>query len=1685
MGGASGRADAAVLGAQVDNVAEVSYTLGATSATVTTPPASFIIEAARTPSTIEFFRYAPSAPGAIAVRLNGSDYLPAAGGAYQAVGPLVAAGGAVVNTGGPVNIAPATAYYTGEPVIVRVTDAGQNGDPNVIETLVATIRTANGDLVTLRLYESGPDTGQFYAWIPSAPGAVVQNDATLTIAHGAVLIARYQDPFDLTEISTDTAGVDPFGRVFDSLTGALIDGATVTIVDDATGLPATVFGIDGVSAYPSTIVSGQTVTDAGGMVYALSPGEFRFPIMFPGSYRLVVTPPSGYTAPSTVQAPSFVGLANAPFTIIPGSYAQVFTLSGVGDVEFDFPLDPITDLVILKTADVASASIGDFVRYKISIENRAATASLVRIADSLPAGFRFQAGSARTNGAALADPQILSNGETLIFTLGLTAPGAVFELTYVAEIGAGAKNGAAINRANAVSQNGVVISNRAEASLLIEDDFLRSSLTILGRIVEDGCDAGGKNRRAGKGVAGVRLYMETGATVVSDENGLYHFEDVTPRTHVVQVDEESLPEGYALVQCDDNTRYAGSARSQFVDAKGGKLWRANFYLKKTASASPPPLAGEVSPKATEGGRNIPPQSASRTAPPLAGEQSQAFNADREYLAFDKIWLNQQPAGNQWAYPADGVTPSSPSVNLGLKHDANLRPTLFLNGHEVPIENFAGRDVSIMRTVALTRWKGVDLLEGVNRFEAVLKDQSGAEIARVARSVDFIERADRAVFLPGETAAFADGKTKPVIAVKITDGAGRPVRAGRIMPVEIAPPFRAATREAIEQRAPLDAPLSAKSGAPVGQNGVLLVELEPTVETGLATIKVELDGGVTRTFTTYVKPASRDWIVVGLAEGEASYEKEKGPAATPSGRDLLGDGRVAGFAKGTVKGDWLVTIAGDSKNERSAADDELFDVIDPDDRYPLYGDRSNQTFEAQSRYPVYLKAEKNGFKAQFGDYATGLNQSKLSRYDRRLSGLQSVYEGERFAFTGFAAETNQAFVKDEIAADGTSGPFTLASAPLVRNSEKISVETRDRFRPDVILASVPLIRYADYDIDFQTGEIIFRLPVAAADAAFNPNVIIVDYETAAPVDRNLTAGGRGAVKFLGGRGEAGATYIHEEAPGIAGEKTDLAGGDLTLDLTDKDSVRVEYATTLHDGSSGHERADAILAELSHTGERLAAKGYYSRVEPNFGLAQQTSASVGVTRYGAEASYKFDEFENDEGTMRGGRYVDAKAYREKNLQTGASRDLAEIAVRQESNATSGTVGLRGVREQAAAGPEREGLFAVAAAKQRFEDLGLSLRAAREQAIAGDDASALFPTRTSLGFDQRLFEGFTLSATHEILDGDAVSQSNTTVGLTAEPWTGGKITLSGDRLTQDSSERIGATFAVDQQVRLSDKWTGSLGLARREDLKERGAVDAVDDIVPDMPKSPFEEAGGAYTSLYVGAGYRGEATSGSSRFEMKKSEVGQRYMVAAGAARELSEQLSFAAAGRYQADNNEILADERRFDARIGASWRPHDEGLIILNRFDVKQRETDQQSESWKAVHNLAVNAMLGEKLQVALNHGFKYSVLTADGVTHAGITELLGAEARYDIKDWLDIGVHGEAIYSFNAGTLDYAYGPMVGITPADNVWLSFGWNFAGFVDEDFSAAEYSRAGPYLKLRVKFDQSTAKGLLDAISPERGQ
>jgi hypothetical protein len=45
------------------------------------------------------------------------------------------------------------------------------------------------------------------------------------------------------------------------------------------------------------------------------------------------------------------------------------------------------------------------------------------------------------------------------------------------------------------------------------------------------------------------------------------------------------------------------------------------------------------------------------------------------------------------------------------------------------------------------------------------------------------------------------------------------------------------------------------------------------------------------------------------------------------------------------------------------------------------------------------------------------------------------------------------------------------------------------------------------------------------------------------------------------------------------------------------------------------------------------------------------------------------------------------------------------------------------------------------------------------------------------------------------------------------------------------------------------------------------------------------------------------------------------------------------------------------------------------------------------------------------------------------------------------------------------------------MWLSVGYNFKGFYDQDFTAAHYTAQGVFIRFRFKFDQDTVREMAE--------
>ncbi|MEO1642909.1 MAG: hypothetical protein AAFR74_06190, partial [Pseudomonadota bacterium] len=1026
-----------------------------------------------------------------------------------------------------------------------------------------------------------------------------------------------------------------------------------------------------------------------------------------------------------------------------------------------------------------------------------------------------------------------------------------------------------------------------------------------------------------------------------------------------------------------------------------------------------------------------------------------------------------------------------SVDLGLLHGPDQGVQLNLNGNPVRGLNFNGRKLSSDRSVAISSWSGVDIQRGRNLFEATITDRNGVLITTLTREIWFVDTPSRARIVTDQSSPVADGFTRPVIAVRLEDAAGHPVHAGRLVEISVADPYRLASAAEEEFEDPLAAPLSAVSATRVGQDGIAYVELEPTLQAGRVRLNVELANGLIEELDIWLKPEKREWVLVGLAEAEGLLSNSEGPEGH-SADELMSDGRLAFFAKGVVKGEWLLTIAVDTAKRRGRADGELFDEIDPNAYYTLYGDRTWQYNDAESRYPVYVKLERDTFQALFGDFETDLQETELGRYSRRFSGLKADYEGGRLSVTAFAAETNQRFSRDEIAADGTSGPFRLRTGDILRGSETILVETRDRLRPDQILSTRPLTRYVDYEIDYVTGELFFRLPVPATDESFNTNVIIVDYETSEAVERGITAGGRAAVRFAEGRVETGVTLLHED-DGASAESgaSELYAVDATVRVSDALEIRAEAAKSDSDTDQGQRDGTAILLKGLYKQGTTGVNAYYREETEGFGLGQQSSNTSATRRIGLDIIKELSTKDLAGGQDRSVRSIEARAYREENLSQDAERTVADVMMRQDSQLFGANIGLRAVDESYGdTGEERQSLQVLGGARRYFEGLDLTVSAQHEQPISlsgndGDEAT-LFPQRTVLGLDKSLGDRATLTVRHDVTNGADASGENTFAGISWQPGAGTLVTASTDSILDENGRRVGATVGVDQVWRVTDAWSLSAGAVNRSRID---GGDAPLDVTPDAAFGPLEDGvrspqvgDEGFKSAYIGAAYRTPVMAVSGRVEAREAETSNRYVTTIGGARSVSDKLSFSLAARHQ-NETQGSVETTEFDARLAAAFRPRDEGLIVLNRFDVGTDEVQGESDRFKLVNNLTLNARVNDRLQVSAWNGVKYIKADfADGVSTEGYTWLVGGEARYDVTPKIDLGFHATYTSGEASKTAEWAVGPSIGYSPRQNVWISLGWNVEGFEDEDFQAAEYTRDGPFIKFRAKFDQDTVRGVL---------
>ncbi|HEY3174337.1 MAG TPA: hypothetical protein VGK94_01110 [Candidatus Polarisedimenticolia bacterium] len=1255
-----------------------------------------------------------------------------------------------------------------------------------------------------------------------------------------------------------------------------------------------------------------------------------------------------------------------------------------------------------------------------------------------------------------------------------------------------------------------VTAGPAQAAVRVSGSLVPTDSVVVGRVfVDDNHD--GFFEEGEVGVPAARVYLEDGTFTLTDVAGKYHVEGVRPGLHVVKVDPATLPEGlmsfgsWTRSAGGAGTQFADTGGADLFKANvatGGwgiavsRLRARALYRPRERGAPrghtgddeelqsvdlPPVLASVLFPPGSadlvgaarpivegyaalvreRGGRLVSVE-VEPACYPIAEDQLMRKRADRFSAELSRLVLAAAPADGAAPRtasvrgPQPGLTPAAsrgapselqtleasvkemtpePAILTPAEGDylraarevvevklpAGLTPRLKVNSDVVASDQIAVRMETSLTQLVFYRYIGVPFHEGRNSVVLEGLDEWGNARVWIERIVSRVGPPRQVTVRSGEAAPRADARTPIEARVEVRDGEGLPVVDGTLVTVEVDEGEFIGTDASARQEG-FQAPT---------KDGVATVHLTPSGSAGKRTLTAKAEEASGEA-TFSLEPELRDWIVAGVGEGTI------GESAAP-------DGRLALFARGRLFGSSLMTMSYDSSRERDR--DRIFRALAPDRFFPIYGDSSTQGYavEGQGKFSLRLDQPRSSFA--LGDFSTGLTAGELTRYDRSLTGGSGRLEMKGFSLQSFGATTPQTQARDELPGAGISGPYRLTRRPLVINSERLMIETRDRFHPERVLSSRVVNRYSDYDVDYEGGTLFFKQPVPFQDDDFNPIVVVAIYETLdAGGDRATVAGGRMGYRF-GEGAEIGATYVNESR---AGGDFVLRGADFGVKrsfVSGSIEFHGEAATT--ESAAGEPSGAVSFRASAKVGRSIALGGYYRNVASGFENSSRAGTNdSGTVRYGVEST----------ASLADGSRLKGELFSQSDALRGGDRRVGSL----DWERTFGKVTARsGYKDLRAPDPVSGG-----SALSRLVSVGLSARLttrmegllARQQVVAG---SALrdYPTRTTLGLTARITENTSAFLREEYDQADAGDASRTVLGMESHLT---RNTVMESRYSLEDALNGARGFAqmgIRTRLPLTQDWLGDLNLERVSTTQ--GA------------------SSGDFTALGIGFEYLPAKMKFTSRYELRLGEQDDTHVLSTAGARRLTDSLSLFTRERIFFVNPDSAPARMDGDGLIGLAYRPvKEDQLNFLFKIQGLKGALARGGGAPEARSYLGVfemNYQPAVRFHLLGRLALKESVDRFETEGFSSRSWLAEARTLYDITAKLNAGLTLRRLDQTTIGSRLTGLGAETGYCVTKDLWVVGGYNVTGFTESGFGDSDRRAAGPFLSVRFKFDEETLAGL----------
>jgi len=784
------------------------------------------------------------------------------------------------------------------------------------------------------------------------------------------------------------------------------------------------------------------------------------------------------------------------------------------------------------------------------------------------------------------------------------------------------------------------------------------------------------------------------------------------------------------------------------------------------------------------------------------------------------------------------------------------------------------------------------------------------------------------------------------------------------------------------------------------------------------------------------------------------------------------------ARGRLDERTSLTASWDTRN-LDAGRNAFGRVSDPLEQaqYPLLGDASNERIVSSSRNSFSVRVERGLDWASYGDLATddfgaGL---QLSTYRRALTAAGAHITTGPVTWKGFGSSTTQSLVQEQIRGAGISGPYELGSG-IRPGTEKIAIETRAIENPERVLARQIMIRFADYQIDYDRGVLLLNRPVPATDGYGNPIFIVATFEAESGGDRNWVWGVRAVTDARGLVNASsldalhlGTTWVHDGATGV---ERNLLGVDMAVQ-SGVFSFGGELSYSENPDSSGI--ATALNGGLSLLNGNVSLTAAWQRIGSEFhnpaAVALRPGSDeirlAGVARVGpgeVRVMHERQSFEN--GSIRRTR------------TSGGYTQPVGDKMRIKAGLTSDRFESTGGLDASDAGELRLEWNPVAPltlwgeSRQQFSSAG----------------NVYLPDHIGFGAGYRVRNFATLEVSHRLvsLDGPDNDYSLTSLGLrtmlgsTTEAWGGYEIAGA-------SGYQNAALVGLRTRLKLTNAWSADGMFERRQGIGNANEGDPVRAMPFLQPEDDYWAFGLGTELLPPGAPYRL-----SARGELREGEFRSTRVASVAGDVSVNSSLALLSRQEYVESDQGGLGTLSLSSSRLASLWglafRPTGSetfnGLAKLELVDTKNPASGGVLVG-RGDESRLILALEGiwspvPSTEFALRWAARKSdanLQYEDGLQQplSSRSDYVGLRSLVELTPWLATRAEGRLLFEHTSATTRWDLAPQIVLWPVNALEITAGYRFGDLQDPDFAVR--GGHGAFLNFGVRITEKTFSSTAD--------